>query len=202
MMSATYVCLAQGVARHSAAREQLQTARAQRRAREKIMAAVGGLARNTKLNILPISTESLGPVAQWIRPTEPGIAGSSPAGVIFARCLLMPSQVTKAARHLTRKGCDKGAESIPRSILRAGGSRHKSNASAGNRARVASMATMYSAARPLMFVALATSPAEMSMAFLLFANAWPVHAARHGLTSLLATLCSVRSFLRGSALHA
>ena len=28
----------------------------------------------------------LGPVAQWIRhrPTEPGIAGSSPAGVIFA----------------------------------------------------------------------------------------------------------------------
>ena len=35
-----------------------------------------------------------GPVAQWIRhrPTEPGIAGSSPAGVIFhftpSRCLL------------------------------------------------------------------------------------------------------------------
>ena len=28
---------------------------------------------------------SIGPVAQWIRhrPTEPGIAGSSPAGVIF-----------------------------------------------------------------------------------------------------------------------
>ena len=35
MMSASYVCLAQGVARHSAAREQLQTARARRRAREK-----------------------------------------------------------------------------------------------------------------------------------------------------------------------
>ncbi len=31
-------------------------------------------------------TNASGPVAQWIRhrPTEPGIAGSSPAGVIFA----------------------------------------------------------------------------------------------------------------------
>ena len=30
-------------------------------------------------------TNASGPVAQWIRhrPTEPGIAGSSPAGVIF-----------------------------------------------------------------------------------------------------------------------
>ena len=167
------------------------------------MAAVGGLASNTKLNILPISIESLGPVAQWIRhrPTEPGIAGSRPARVIFARCLLMPSQVTQAARHLTRKGCDMGAESIPRSTFRVGGSRRKSNASAGNRARVTSMATMYSATRPLMLLALATSPAEISWTFQFFANSWPLHAARHGLASLLSTLCSVRSFLAGSAHH-
>ena len=34
--------------------------------------------------MVPLSTCTEGPVAQWIRhrPTEPGIAGSSPAGVI------------------------------------------------------------------------------------------------------------------------
>jgi hypothetical protein len=39
------------------------------------------------LNISPLL---IGPVAQWIRhrPTEPGIAGSSPAGVILWHCFL------------------------------------------------------------------------------------------------------------------
>jgi hypothetical protein len=38
------------------------------------------------LAALAATTDSSGPVAQWIRhrPTEPGIAGSSPAGVIAA----------------------------------------------------------------------------------------------------------------------
>ena len=40
------------------------------------------------LNISPLL---IGPVAQWIRhrPTEPGIAGSSPAGVILWHCFLV-----------------------------------------------------------------------------------------------------------------
>ena len=35
-------------------------------------------------NVMPVTSETTGPVAQWIRhrPTEPGIAGSSAAGVI------------------------------------------------------------------------------------------------------------------------
>ena len=40
-----------------------------------------------ELGLVTWKSLSDGPVAQWIRhrPTEPGIAGSSPAGVIFAR---------------------------------------------------------------------------------------------------------------------
>ena len=41
-----------------------------------------------------MASDADGPVAQWIRhrPTEPGIAGSSPAGVIFAFGNCRPSQ--------------------------------------------------------------------------------------------------------------
>ncbi len=44
-------------------------------------------------------TNASGPVAQWIRhrPTEPGIAGSSPAGVIFL-ALANTKAIRKAAR--------------------------------------------------------------------------------------------------------
>ena len=47
---------------------------------------------NNRLEQLPHCTlnHASGPVAQWIRhrPTEPGIAGSSPAGVIFSTSAL------------------------------------------------------------------------------------------------------------------
>jgi hypothetical protein len=45
----------------------------------------------------------LGPVAQWIRhrPTEPGIAGSSPAGVIWVRAAACKS--ARGARRATRR---------------------------------------------------------------------------------------------------
>ena len=96
--------------------------------------------------------------------------------------------------------CYDNAESIPRSTFRVGGSGRKSNASAGNRARATPMATMYSATRPLMLLALATSPAEISWTFQFFANAWPLHAARHGLTSLLSIVVQRAIFsLRPSA---
>jgi hypothetical protein len=50
--------------------------------------------RKHHFNVRRVRRSVIGPVAQWIRhrPTEPGIAGSSPAGVIFRNCLLHGSE--------------------------------------------------------------------------------------------------------------
>ena len=112
-------------------------------------------------------------MAQWIRhrPTEPGIAGSSPAEVICAPPMLaLFSSLIPAATPLLlvpsncprpwspRLVCSKllGFAAVSAKTCRASLS-NIIYASAGNRARATSMATMYSTTRPLMLLMLAKS---------------------------------------------
>ena len=119
-----------------------------------------------------------GPVAQWIRhrPTEPGIAGSSPARVICTtrrpagvicttrRLRNRPPQ-TQTKRHRGDSNpCGQSPMDFESISLAARTHCHLScndskqvknteeNASARNRARVASIAAIYSTTRPLILI--------------------------------------------------